>query len=86
LSRRLQERRVFPAFDIERSSTRREELLLEPDTLNRVWLMRRMVSQMMAQPPGGAGMDITNAMEALIVRISRTKTNVELLASLRDTF
>jgi transcription termination factor Rho len=86
LSRRLQERRVFPAFDVERSSTRREELLLEPDTLNRVWLMRRMLSQMMAQPPGGAGMDITNAMEALIVRISRTKTNVELLASLRDDF
>jgi transcription termination factor Rho len=86
LNRRLQERRVFPAFDIERSSTRREELLLEPDTLNRVWLMRRMMSQMMASPPGGAGMDITNAMEALIARISRTKTNVELLASLRDDF
>ena len=86
LNRRLQERRIFPAFDIERSSTRREELLLEPDTLNRVWLMRRMLSQMMAQPPGGAGMDITNAMEALIARISRTKTNVELLAGLRDDF
>ena len=86
LNRRLQERRIFPAFDIERSSTRREELLLEPDTLNRVWLMRRMLSQMMAQPPGGAGMDITNAMEALIARVSRTKTNVELLASLRDDF
>jgi transcription termination factor Rho len=86
LNRRLQERRVFPAFDVERSSTRREELLLEPDTLNRVWLMRRMLSQMMAQPPGGAGMDITNAMEALIARVSRTKTNVELLASLRDDF
>jgi transcription termination factor Rho len=86
LNRRLQERRVFPAFDVERSSTRREELLLEPDTLNRVWLMRRMLSQMMASPPSGAGMDITNAMEALIARISRTKTNVELLASLRDDF
>ena len=86
LNRRLQERRVFPAFDVERSSTRREELLLEPDTLNRVWLLRRMLSQMMAPPPGGAGMDITNAMEALIARISRTKTNVELLASLRDNF
>ncbi len=86
LNRRLQERRIFPAFDIERSSTRREELLLEPDTLNRVWLMRRMMGQMMASPPGGAGMDMTNAMEALIARISRTKTNVELLASLRDDF
>jgi transcription termination factor Rho len=86
LNRRLQERRIFPAFDIERSSTRREELLLEPDTLTRVWLMRRMMGQMMASPPGGAGMDMTNAMEALIARISRTKTNVELLASLRDDF
>ena len=86
LNRRLQERRIFPAFDIERSSTRREELLLEPDTLNRVWLMRRMMGQMMAQPPGGAGMDMTNAMEALIARVSRTKTNVELLAGLRDDF
>jgi transcription termination factor Rho len=84
LNRRLQERRIFPAFDIERSSTRREEMLLEPDVLSKVWLMRRMLSQMMAPPPGGAGMDITNAMEALIARTSRTKTNAELLASLRD--
>jgi len=86
LSRRLQERRVFPAFDIERSSTRREELLIEPDVLSKVWLMRRMMGQMMAPPPAGAGFDITNAMEALIVRMNRTKTNTELLASLRDDF
>lgn len=86
LSRRLQERRVFPAFDIERSSTRREELLIEPDVLNKVWLMRRMMGQMMAPPPAGAGFDITNAMEALIVRMNRTKTNTELLAGLRDDF
>ncbi len=86
LSRRLQERRVFPAFDIERSSTRREELLLEPDVLSKVWLMRRMLAQMMAPPPTGAGMDITNAMEALIARVARTKTNTEFLTSLRDAF
>jgi transcription termination factor Rho len=86
LSRRLQERRVFPAFDIERSSTRREEMLLEPDVLSKVWLMRRMLAQMMAPPPGGAGMDITNAMEALIARMARTKTNTEFLTSLRDAF
>jgi transcription termination factor Rho len=86
LSRRLQERRVFPAFDIERSSTRREELLIEPDVLSKVWLMRRMMGQMMAPPPAGAGFDITNAMEALIARMNRTKTNTELLASLRDDF
>ena len=86
LNRRLQERRIFPAFDIERSSTRREEMLLEPDVLSKVWLMRRMLSQMMASPPGGAGMDITNAVEALIARVSRTKTNAELLMGLRDDF
>ncbi len=87
LSRKLQERRVFPAFDVERSSTRREELLLEPDVLSKVWLMRRMLSQMMASPPSGAGMDITNAMEAVTTRISRTKTNTEFFATLaRDDF
>jgi transcription termination factor Rho len=86
LNRRLQERRIFPAFDVERSSTRREELLLEPDVLSKVWLMRRMLGQMMASPPGGAGMDMTNAMEALLARLSRTKTNAELLASLRDDY
>jgi transcription termination factor Rho len=86
LNRRLQERRVFPAFDIDRSSTRREELLLEPDVLSKVWTMRRMLSQMMAPPPMGAGMDTTNAMELLISRLGRTKTNTEFLAGLRDDF
>ncbi len=86
LNRRLQERRVFPAFDIDRSSTRREELLLEPDVLSKVWTMRRMLAQMMAPPPMGAGMDATNAMELLITRLGRTKTNTEFLASLRDDF
>jgi transcription termination factor Rho len=86
LNRRLQERRVFPAFDVDRSSTRREELLLEPDVLSKVWTMRRMLSQMMAPPPMGAGMDTTNAMELLISRLGRTKTNTEFLAGLRDDF
>jgi transcription termination factor Rho len=86
LSRRLQERRVFPAFDVDRSSTRREELLLEPDVLSKVWTMRRMLSQMMAPPPMGAGMDTSNAMELLISRVGRTKTNTEFLSSLRDDF
>ncbi len=86
LNRRLQERRVFPAFDIERSSTRREELLLEPEVLSKVWLMRRMLSQMMAPPPSGAGMDITNAQEAFNARMSRTKTNLEFLNNLRGDF
>ena len=83
LSRKLQERRVFPAFDIDRSSTRREELLLGPDLTRRVWLMRRMFAQMI-EPPVGAGMDITTATEALLHRIAQTENNLEFLESLSE--
>ena len=83
LSRKLQERRVFPAFDIDRSSTRREELLLGPDLTRRVWLMRRMFAQMI-EPPVGAGMDITTATEALLHRITQTENNLEFLESLSE--
>jgi transcription termination factor Rho len=84
LSRRLQERRIFPAFDIERSSTRREELLLGPDITPRVWLMRRMFSHMVSPPPNGAGMDITNATEAIIGRMAKTEDNMEFLERLTE--
>ncbi len=84
LSRRLQERRIFPAIDIERSSTRREELLLGPDILQRVWLIRRMYLQMIGNPPQGAGMDPSVATEAILQRMVRTKTNQELLESLME--
>ncbi len=84
LSRRLQERRVFPAIDIERSSTRREELLLGPDITPRVWLMRRMYDQMIAAPPFGAGMDPANATEAILLRLSRTEDNQRFLETLND--
>ncbi len=84
LSRRLQERRIFPAFDIERSSTRREELLLGPDLLQRVWTMRRMLAQMSMPPPEGAGMDITTAMEALLSRLRQTNSNEEFLEALTE--
>ncbi|BCY17306.1 MAG: transcription termination factor Rho [Chloroflexi bacterium] len=84
LSRRLQERRVFPAIDIERSSTRREELLLGPDILQRVWLMRRMYLQMIAPPPQGAGMDPSVGTEAILQRMTRTKTNQEFLENLTE--
>jgi transcription termination factor Rho len=82
LSRKLQERRIFPAFDIERSSTRREELLLGPDITPRVWLMRRMFGQMMTAPPNGAGMDVTTATEAILTRLSQTENNIEFLETL----
>jgi transcription termination factor Rho len=82
LSRRLQERRIFPAVDIERSSTRREDLLLGPDILQRVWLMRRMYIQMITPQPQGAGMDSSVATEAIITRLERAKDNQEFLENL----
>jgi transcription termination factor Rho len=82
LSRRLQERRIFPAVDIERSSTRREDLLLGPDILQRVWLMRRMYIQMISPQPQGAGMDPGVATEAIITRLERAKDNQEFLENL----
>jgi transcription termination factor Rho len=73
LSRRLAERRIYPAIDIERSSTRREELLLDSDTLGRVWLVRRMIDMM------GGGVD---SAEAVIMRMQKTKSNAEFLATI----
>jgi len=84
LSRKLQERRTFPAVDIDRSSTRREDLLLGPDILQRVWTMRRMYSQMTSNPPAGAGMDPTIATEAILSRMSKTKNNMEFLETLHE--
>ena len=81
-SRRLQERRVFPAIDIERSSTRREELLLGPDITQRVWLMRRMYSQMISPAPAGAAMEMSLATEALMQQIRQAENNFEFLEQL----
>ncbi len=82
LSRKLQERRIFPAFDIERSSTRREELLLGPDITQRVWLLRRMFGQMIATPPNGAGLDLTTATEAVLDQLRQADDNMEFLETL----
>jgi len=84
LSRKLQERRIFPAIDITRSGTRREELLLGPDITQRVWLMRRMFQQMIAPPPQGAGMDVASATEAILERLRKTKDNMEFLETLTE--
>ncbi len=82
LSRKLQERRTFPAVDLERSSTRREDLLLGPDLLQRVWLLRRMFVQMTSSQPAGAGMDPSVATEAILTRLERSKNNIEFLENL----
>jgi transcription termination factor Rho len=77
LDRKLAERRTFPSIDIQRSGTRREELLLDELTLRQVYLLRRM-STMIATD----AMSPFEATERLIERLSRTKSNAEFLATL----
>ncbi len=77
LDRRLSERRTFPAMDIQRSSTRREELLLGEETLKQVWLLRRMVSIIASDSN-----NFTEATERVLDRMRKSKTNAEFLASL----
>jgi transcription termination factor Rho len=72
LDRKLAERRIYPAIDIQRSGTRREELLLGDAVLKQVWTMRRMVSML-----GGS-----EGTEALLGRLAQTKTNGEFLENL----
>ncbi len=78
LSRELQERRVFPAFDILQSSTRREELLLGPDITQRVWTMRRMFDMMVKED----GDESVEATERLLSQLRRTENNEEFLEGL----
>jgi transcription termination factor Rho len=84
LSRRLAERRVYPAFDVERSSTRREELLISEEALPKVWTMRRMLTQLTAPAPSGAGLDAAAALELLLKRMERTSSNKEFLDTLHQ--
>ncbi len=72
LDRKLAEKRIFPAVDIQRSSTRREELLLSPEALRQVWTLRRMVS-MLGDNEGT---------ELMLTRMAKTRTNAEFLATL----
>ena len=72
LDRHISDKRIFPAIDINRSGTRKEELLLSPNELNRVYLLRNFLSDM---PP-------TEAIEFLLERMNRTETNLEFLDSM----
>lgn len=78
LNRKLQERRIFPAFDIEQSSTRREELLLGPDVLQRAYTMRHMLSRLSEDPESG----MVGAFERFINVFRQTETNEEFLNTL----
>jgi transcription termination factor Rho len=79
LDRRLAERRVWPAIDIHRSGTRREELLLDEETLRQVWLVRRMTAMISQNAPNP-----TEATERLLERLARTSSNAEFLATLKQ--
>ncbi|MBK8575697.1 MAG: transcription termination factor Rho [Elusimicrobia bacterium] len=72
LDRKLADRRVFPAIDMHRSGTRKEELLLTPDELNKVWVLRKVLSSMTP----------VDAMELLIEKVSATKSNKDFLRAM----
>jgi transcription termination factor Rho len=72
LDRKLSDRRVFPAMDVNRSGTRKEEILLEPDDLNRIWILRKLQSDLSP----------VEAMEFLLEKMRGTKSNKEFLKSM----
>ena len=77
LDRKLSERRIFPAIDIMPSGTRREELLLDENTLKQVWLLRRVINMIDSDSPNHG-----EATQRILERLARTKNNAEFLATL----
>jgi transcription termination factor Rho len=73
LDRRIAEKRVYPAINVNRSGTRREELLTEPDELQKLWILRKFLH----------GMDDTEAMEFLLGRMQSSKTNADFFDMMR---
>ncbi len=74
LDRRISDRRIYPAIDVQRSSTRKEELLLDPDELNKTYLLRNFL----------ADMPTVEAIEFLLERMKRAKTNKEFFATMQQ--
>ncbi len=74
LDRKLSDRRTFPAIDVNRSGTRKEEMLLEPEELNRVWILRKLVSDL----------NPLEAMDFLLEKMRGTKSNKEFLKSMNS--
>jgi transcription termination factor Rho len=72
LDRRLVDKRLFPAIDINRSATRKEELLIDETDLNRIWILRKVLSQLSE----------VEAMELLVEKLSKTKTNEDFLGAM----
>lgn len=74
LDRKLADRRIFPAMDVARSGTRKEDLLLAPDVLNRVWILRKLMS----------AMNPADAMEFFLDKMKGTKSNAEFFESMNS--
>ncbi len=72
LDRNIFQRRIYPSIDIKRSNTRREELLIHPDELQRIWILRKALNELSS----------VEALELLIEKLSKTKNNVEFLLTL----
>jgi transcription termination factor Rho len=79
LARRLAEKHIFPAIDVVRSSTRRDDLLFDPETYKQVVLLRRMLALVSGDATG-----TTDATQLALDRLSRTQNNAEFLATLKD--
>ncbi len=74
MDRNLFQKRIYPAIDIKRSNTRKEELLVHPDELKRIWLMRKVLNELNSD----------EAMQLLIEKLAKTKTNAEFLMSMNQ--
>jgi transcription termination factor Rho len=72
LDRRLADKRVFPAIDIKKSGTRKEELLMDEDTLTRVWILRKLLSSL----------NPVDSLEFLLDKMNGTKDNTNFLNSM----
>jgi transcription termination factor Rho len=72
LDRKISNKRIFPSIDIVASGTRREDLLIDKDMMNRIWILRKFI----------ADMNALEAMEFLLERIKHTRTNEEFLISM----
>jgi transcription termination factor Rho len=72
LDRKLTEKRIFPSIDINRSGTRKEELLLPPEDLNRIWILRKLLSPLSP----------VDSMEFLLEKLRGTKNNAEFLGAM----
>jgi transcription termination factor Rho len=74
LDRSISDKRIFPAINIDKSGTRKEELLLHPEELSKTWILRRAIN----------GVPPVEAMDMILNRLKKTKSNAEFLMSMKE--